>query len=146
MQGCLRFNPNDKFPVFDCHFVAVAIFFALVPLWLMIQDPVRLYMQFLPSSSLSLFRPFTKTCLSKFTINGSIYWSCLGSTILKCWFLNFIARTLVFIREILVENFGSIFWSELFLKSSKISWPVYPFMSINSVNKSMYQRVCFQSG
>lgn len=55
-------------------------------------------------------------------------------------------RTLVFIREILVEKFGLIFLSEMFLKSYKMSWPVCPFMSINSVNKSMYQRVCFQSG
>ena len=26
MQDCLRFNPNNKFPVVDCHFVAVAIY------------------------------------------------------------------------------------------------------------------------
>ena len=82
MQCCLRFNLNNESPDFDCHFSLSQVslnwnivsrssrlehFFTefmllsgLVPIFLgpyaslLIQDPARLHMQFLPSSSLSL--------------------------------------------------------------------------------------------
>ena len=82
MQCCLRFNLNNEFPDFDCHFslsrvslnwnivsrssrlehffIEFMLLSGLVPIFLgpyaslLIQDSGRLHMQFLPSSSLSL--------------------------------------------------------------------------------------------
>ena len=118
---------------------------------LLIQDPVRLalYMRFLLSGSLSLNfigRSLRLACWSLQWMDLStdlaldLHWgvgSCISSQAL---------RTLVFIREILVERFGLIFWPEMFLKSSKINRPVCRFMSASSLNKSVYHRVGFQSG
>ena len=118
---------------------------------LLIQDPVRLalYTRFLLTSSFSLNcigRSLRLACWSLQWMGLStdlaldLLWgvgSCISSQTL---------RTLVFIREILVERFGLIFWPEMFLKSSKINRPVCRFMSASSLNKSVYHRVGFQSG
>ena len=177
MQCCLRFNLNNEFPDFDCHFSLSRVslnwnivsrssrlehFFTefmllsgLVPIFLgpyaslLIQDPGRPHMQFLPSSSLSLNCIGRSLRLAYWSLQWiglstdlalDLHWgvgSCISSHVL---------RTLVFTHEILLKRFGLIFWSEMFLKSSKISWPVCPFLSTNSVNKSVYPRVGFQSG
>ena len=116
---------------------------------LLIQDPGRLHMQFLLSSSLSL------NCIGRSLrlAHRSLQWIGLFTDLaldlhwgVGSWISLQELRTLVLTREILLERFGLIFWSEMFLKSSKISWPVCPFLSTNSVNKSVYPRVGFQSG
>ena len=165
MQCCLRFNLNNEFPDFDCHFSLSRVslnsnivsrssslehfFTEFMLLSELCPDNLRPLCESLDSRPwmyvLELYRPFVETCLLKFKINRSIlaldlHWgvgSCISPQVL---------RTLVFTHEILVERFGLIFWSEMFLKSSKISWPVCPFMPTNSVNKSVYPWVGFQSG
>ena len=100
---------------------------------LLIQEPVRLalYMRFLLSSSffLELYWPFIKSCLLKFTMNGSIYRPCLGST-LRCWFLHFIAN---------IKNVGFHSWD-----SREKVWADFLTRNVSKIIQDQSARVPIQ--
>ena len=86
---------------------------------LLIQDPGRLHMQFLFSSGLSLHCIGSSLRLA----HRSLQWIGLFTDLaldlhwgVGSWISLQALRTLVLTREILLERFGSIFWSEMFLK------------------------------